>query len=108
MVKVMMLVSMAAETWSLVPGNVTEVTEEVATSWINAGLAKSYEQQEVKVVEIKPEKNDSAIEINLEKNEIDILEGLNHVGGGWYLLPNGEKVQGKEEALAELAKLGEE
>jgi len=27
---------------------------------------------------------------------------LKHTGGGWYELPNGEKVQGKEEAQAAL------
>ena len=29
-------------------------------------------------------------------------ERLNHVGGGWYELPNGERVQGREEALRAL------
>lgn len=34
--------------------------------------------------------------------------GLMHVGGGWYELPGGERVQGKEAALAalEAVKLG--
>ena len=27
---------------------------------------------------------------------------IKHTGGGWYELPNGEKVQGKTEALAKL------
>jgi len=30
---------------------------------------------------------------------------IKHVGGGWYELPNGEKVQGKEEANAALSEM---
>ena len=30
---------------------------------------------------------------------------IKHVGGGWYELPNGEKVKGKEEAQKVMAKL---
>lgn len=41
---------------------------------------------------------------------IDLATGkdktaIKHTGGGWYELPNGEKVQGKEEAEQALAKL---
>lgn len=36
-----------------------------------------------------------------EENE----DELKHVGGGYYELPNGEKVQGKEKALEALAEL---
>lgn len=32
---------------------------------------------------------------------------LKHTGGGWYELPNGEKIQGKENALAALEESGE-
>ncbi|MBY6276148.1 MULTISPECIES: hypothetical protein [Bacillota] len=38
------------------------------------------------------------------KNEDD-EDGLKHVGGGYYELPNGEKVKGKQNAIAELEKL---
>jgi hypothetical protein len=31
-----------------------------------------------------------------------------HVGGGYYELPNGEKVKGKENALKELAEINQE
>jgi len=37
------------------------------------------------------------------KEESD--KGIKHTGGGWYELPNGEKIQGKEEAEAALAEL---
>jgi hypothetical protein len=117
MVQVVMLVSMAAAHWSLVPGDITEVTEEAANEWVNAGIAKLYEPPEVKTVErpepLKEEKDEelTADESSEEQNaqqEDPQDEGIKHVGGGWYLLPNGEKVQGKDEALAELAKLGDE
>lgn len=35
----------------------------------------------------------------------DEKSGIKHTGGGWYELPNGEKVQGKEEAEEALAAL---
>ena len=35
----------------------------------------------------------------------EVYPEIEHVGGGWYELPNGEKVQGKEAALAALAAL---
>jgi hypothetical protein len=43
--------------------------------------------------------NDEEIE-----NEDD-EDGIKHVGGGYYELPNGEKVKGKQNAIAELEKL---
>ena len=55
----------------------------------------------------------------LEKVDIPKVEGavknvnaetadqLKHVGGGYYELPNGEKVQGKENAEKALAEAGE-
>lgn len=43
--------------------------------------------------------NDEGIE-----NEDD-EDGIKHVGGGYYELPNGEKVKGKQNAIAELEKL---
>lgn len=38
-------------------------------------------------------------------DDSDLDKDLKHVGGGWYLLPNGEKVQGKDEAVEALAGL---
>ncbi|GLY09594.1 hypothetical protein [Pseudobacillus badius] len=40
----------------------------------------------------------------LEKDTVEKAE-LKHTGGGWYELPNGEKIQGKEEALAALEEI---
>jgi hypothetical protein len=33
---------------------------------------------------------------------LDSDDRLNHVGGGWYELPDGQRVQGREEALRAL------
>jgi hypothetical protein len=41
----------------------------------------------------------------LHEGDEGIVEGTKHVGGGWYELPNGTRIQGKaaaEEALAAL------
>lgn len=35
-------------------------------------------------------------------NESEETADIKHVGGGWYELPNGEKVQGKDEAIEAL------
>jgi hypothetical protein len=51
-----------------------------------------------KEIEIEKE-NDEEIEI--ENDE----DGIKHVGGGYYELPNGEKIKGKQNAIAELEKL---
>jgi len=37
-----------------------------------------------------------------EKSKQPPKDDIKHVGGGWYELPNGEKVKGKDEALAAL------
>lgn len=36
---------------------------------------------------------------NVQKDEEDAGEFPKHTGGGWYELSNGEKVQGKDEAI---------
>ncbi len=101
MAQVVMLVSMAADNWSLMPGNVTEVSDEVANEWVLNGIAKLSEPPEVKVIERPDPIVADTTEAPIELNELP-PEGIRHVGGGWYLLPNGDKVQGKDEALDEL------
>ena len=40
--------------------------------------------------------------VHVEPVSVDEVEQFpKHVGGGWYELSNGERVQGKEEALKE-------
>jgi hypothetical protein len=56
-----------------------------------------------------PEQNKVDSGPNENKSESDDLEKeLVHVGGGYYELPNGEKVKGKENALEELRALKED
>lgn len=46
----------------------------------------------------------------LNEGDEGIVEGTKHVGGGWYELPNGTRIQGKaaaEKALADLNAVGE-
>jgi hypothetical protein len=43
--KVKMLVSLAASDWALNPGDETEVSEEVAKAWKEAGIAEPIEKK---------------------------------------------------------------
>lgn len=49
--------------------------------------------------ELEPEPETEA-ESAEESTELDVAQY--HTGGGWYELPNGEKVQGKDKAIAAL------
>lgn len=53
------------------------------------------------------EKADGKVETAVKSDESETADQLKHVGGGYYLLPNGEKVQGKENAEQALAEAGE-
>ena len=100
MPQVQMLVSMAASSWSVVPGDVMEVTEEVEASWVENGIAKAFKPPEQKVIE---HVNEPAEEEPAEEPKEEAK--LESLGGGWYLLPNGEKVHGKAEAQEAFKKL---
>lgn len=58
------------------------------------------DEDTVKVAKIK----DGTISVETaDKKEVaEETADIKHVGGGYYELPNGERVQGKEEALAAL------
>lgn len=43
--------------------------------------------------------------VQAKRRENSDEDGLNHVGAGWYELPNGERVRGKEAAQEALAAL---
>lgn len=47
--------------------------------------------------------NDEESDKEIENEDDE--DGIKHVGGGYYELPNGEKVKGKQNAIAELEKL---
>lgn len=80
----------------LKPGSIVDLESDLAQRWINFGLARSI----------------SLSDINKEtgsNKEIDKGEGWpRHLGAGWYLLPNGEKVQGKDKAIKAMAELLEQ
>lgn len=84
---VTMLVTLAGPNQILEQDKKYEVNQETADAFVEAGIAKK------DVVSEKSNEDD-----NGPLNE----DGLKHLGGGWYELPNGEKVKGKEEALAAL------
>jgi hypothetical protein len=115
MQKVVMLVSMAAASWSLVPGDVTEVTDEIAASWLENGIAKLYVQEDVKTIEFThdepqaveelTENNQEPLEQEAPEERAEPVADLKSLGGGWYELPNSERVRGKEEATEALKNL---
>lgn len=47
------------------------------------------------------------VEAAVKNVNAETADQLKHVGGGYYELPNGEKVQGKENAEKALAEAGE-
>lgn len=61
-----------------------------------------YESEDAKRVEFLIENGFLA---SAEQEREENLSQLNHVGGGYYELPDGEKVKGKTEALAALKEL---
>lgn len=57
--------------------------------------------------ELEPEPEpEPEVESVEESTELDVAQY--HTGGGWYELPNGEKVQGKDNAIAALEDLTDE
>jgi hypothetical protein len=51
--RIKMLTAMAASSWSLSPGQITEVNAEIAKAWEAAGIAKLVED-EVETATIEP------------------------------------------------------
>jgi len=45
-----------------------------------------------------PPKSEPSVDVDAEQAETSDVEPK-HVGGGWYELPNGERVRGKQAAL---------
>jgi len=40
-----------------------------------------------------------------ELSEDELLAECTHTGGGWYTMPNGDRVQGKDNAIAKMREL---
>lgn len=87
---VRMKVSMAGAFESYSPGDLVSVSDEAAAAWIEGDIAELHQDVPLKVKEME------------DPGETGDLK---HLGGGYYELPNGEKVKGKENAQVALAEL---
>lgn len=91
-IKVVMLVSIAADNWSFVPGQVIELDTDLAGAWIECGHAGNIKGEEV--------------------DKTPLEEGIDYLGFGQYLVHGGQFVNGKAAANEThkflLAKVGEE
>ncbi|KDR95906.1 hypothetical protein SAMN02745945_01820 [Peptoclostridium litorale DSM 5388] len=68
-----------------------EISEDMASSFIKIGAAV----EDGKAVQLG----------KVDEQESPAEDLLVHKGAGWYELPNGEKIQGKDEALKRLEEL---
>ena len=85
--KAKMLTSVAGKGFAYSRGQVVHADEHVKRL-IRAGHAKPL-KQEIETATKKPE--EKAVEIEPK-----------HIGGGWYELPGGERIQGKDAAVEAL------
>jgi len=70
------------------PGDVATFEEEQAIKFCEAGIARPVKEKDIET---------AAKDDNVETNG---QEYPKHTGGGWYELSNGEKIQGKDHAIA--------
>lgn len=74
---------------------IKSVPNGLVARWLRMGFAKAkdgYEKQ------VKP-----PVEKAEDKKEVEFPK---HTGGGWYVLSNGEKIRGEDEAIAAEKELG--
>ena len=77
-------------------------------TFVHYSVADSYESNDTERVMYLQDKGFLNKERTIDKQEG--LKGPVHVGGGYYELPNGEKIKGKDaalEALKQLEQVGE-
>ena len=84
MMRIKMLSASAGANVSRRKGEIYDVEDAKAKRMIDAGVAEEAPAQKRETADFKPAE-------------------LRHLGGGWYELPNGEKVQGREEAQRRMA-----
>jgi hypothetical protein len=104
--KVRIKTSLAGLDFSYVNGDEAELPDEMAKSWIKAGVAESGEgfvvvddQENTENAETENGKQTQKEEnMGEDEEERPSVTGIKHVGGGWYELSNGEKVHGKQAA----------
>ena len=82
--KVRMRTSIAGRTFSYSSGSVVDLPETQAQRWISAGIAEPVR---------------ATRETATQTYETTAAVEPKHVGGGWYELPSGETVRGREEAM---------
>lgn len=75
-----MLTSIAGHYFSYSPGEVVELDTQKAKKWIEAGIAS-------------PQK------ATRPPGEVAVKPSPKHVGGGYFELPDGRRVKGKEAAI---------
>jgi len=86
------------------PGTIIEVSVERAKVLADKKLIKPSPVEEA---EEAPEKDELQDEATADGDQ-DEAEFPKHIGGGYYLLSNGEKIKGKEKALEAERALGGE
>ena len=83
--KVQFKTGIAGKNYSHSPGDIVDLKKEVAIKFCESGIAKPVKNKHV---------------------ETQMIDYPKHTGGGWYELSNGNKVQGKENAISEQKELG--
>ena len=83
-----MLVSVASAYWSYAVGDELELDDELANTWDTVGHCKI----------LSSESEDP----ELTEEDLELGEELINLGGGWYELPDGQKIKGKTAALEAL------
>lgn len=78
--KVQFKTSMAGKNFSYSPGEIVDLKKAEAIKFCEHGIAMPVKEKQV---------------------ETQMVEYPKHTGGGWYELSNGNKVQGKENAMKE-------
>lgn len=80
-------------------GMVIDVLPAEGKALVKKGYAVEVESPEGQTSDQAPSADETKVEVT------QLGTTLKDLGGGWYLLPNGDPVQGKEEATAALQAL---
>lgn len=113
-----MNVSMASPYWSYIPGDEVILTDEIAEAWEEAKICTilGEAKEDAKLTELDgappvQEEDKETKSEDPQSEELVIEEDgeedpqIKHLGGGYWVLPNGEKVKGKDAALEALKAL---
>lgn len=96
-------------------GTADRINELYEKGHLEAGVTQQQQEAAEKAEQIRNEEEQDAAEEKPAEEEQAASEEkaveeeqIKHTGGGYYELPNGEKVQGKENALKALADLSKD